>query len=150
MYFNNTNNYFVCDSDDWIKFKDYTWFESERGYSRASNKNGKFIFFHDMVMNFSPSNDIVCDHIDRNRLNNKKSNLRIVNRQCNSINRSIHKNNTSGFVGVYFANGKWTVYISKKYIGSFSTFEEAVSARMKAEREYFKGMKYYGDQTINR
>lgn len=98
-------------------------------------------------MNFTPTIDTVCDHCDRNRLNNKKNNLRIVDRKCNATNRDIGKNNTSGHIGVSYhkQTQKWraNIGVNKKqlYLGCFDTYEQAVDAREKAEQKYFKGLK---------
>lgn len=73
------------------------------------------------------------DHINRNKLDNRKSNLRIVAHWENSHNRS--KGN-----GVRKPKGrnKWCaqIYVNNKriYLGSFGTKEEAMNARINAEK----------------
>lgn len=57
--------------------------------------------------------------------------------------KAILSSNTSGVRGVYQIkrNGKWAAQITfkgkTKYLGSYSTIEEAASARKKAEERYF-------------
>lgn len=80
------------------------------------------------------------DHIDGDRMNNRISNLRAVTRSENCRNRGIRSDNTSGRVGVYWAENikKWrariTVHGQETRLGSFEKFEDAVSAREAAEK----------------
>lgn len=70
------------------------------------------------------------DHIDRNRLNNAISNLRLCTRAENS--RNCVRKNTVGFKGVARSGKKFTAQIcvamKKLHLGSFNTAEEAHAA----------------------
>lgn len=81
------------------------------------------------------------DHINHKRDDNRIENLRIVSRDDNMRNKSIYKNSSSGYCGVCLrSSGKWFAYIQNKSkqvsLGQFDTIEEAVSARLEAERLY--------------
>lgn len=69
------------------------------------------------------------DHIDRNGLNNKWSNLREATREQNCRNEGNKRNNTSGIKGVSFHFGKWrariNLYGSEISLGRYDTQEEA-------------------------
>ena len=99
----------------------------------AGKLNGKYLSAHRAafaVMTGSvPSGDI--DHIDGNRLNNRWGNLRVVTRSENCSNRAMHKNNTSGEVGVSFdsKSRKWRAKIRGSVIGLFDDFSDAATAR---------------------
>ena len=86
---------------------------------------------------YIPENQV--DHIDRNRLNNKWSNLREVSNRCNLQNCNLSKNNTSGVNGVYWNKklNKWrsliTVNKKHKHLGFFEDFDDAVRARYNEE-----------------
>jgi hypothetical protein len=82
-----------------------------------------------------PDGDI--DHIDGDKSNNKIENLRDVPRSLNARNAPLRKDNTSGRVGVYkhSKNNSWVVMAHNTYIGSYTSFEEAVEAREKVETE---------------
>lgn len=82
------------------------------------------------------------DHVDHCRTNNRWSNLRSVTNADNSRNQSRHSSNTSGVTGVSWDNryGRWRATIkvdgTKKHLGYFVNFNEAVAVRKLAESEY--------------
>ncbi len=79
------------------------------------------------------------DHVDRNPLNNAINNLRIASMSTNAHNSRIQTNNKTGVTGVFWhkSTKRWYSDIrvngDRKYLGSFHSFDEAVSARKKAE-----------------
>ncbi|WHS68309.1 hypothetical protein [Lundtoftevirus Lu221] len=82
-----------------------------------------------------PSKQI--DHIDRNPSNDSCDNLREVTNECNSWNKGLNSNNTTGIKGVYLQKGKYIANISidgkTLYLGTFLTKEQAEVARQSAE-----------------
>ncbi|MCP5006232.1 MAG: HNH endonuclease [Planctomycetes bacterium] len=82
------------------------------------------------------------DHINRDRADNKFENLRSVSHQENHQNLPLHKNNTSGIVGVDWdkARNKWRAQIKVNtktvQIGRFSSKQDAIAARQQAEIEH--------------
>lgn len=119
---NNENQYYACYSD-YSTYKTY-----------------KRIFMHRLIAN-TPS-DRITDHINRNTLDNRECNLKVCTHRENMQNRC---NNKSGKVGVHWhkKDKKWrakiTVNNKIKWLGSFDLLEDAISARVLAEKEYFKG-----------
>jgi hypothetical protein len=81
------------------------------------------------------------DHIDGNKLDNRRANLRFVTPQINQVNRKrLSRANTSGVRGVIHRAGTrnpWiaqiTVNRQNLYLGSFPTVEAATAARRSAE-----------------
>lgn len=81
------------------------------------------------------------DHINGDKLDNRRENLRLATRQEQSTNPADQPSvrNTSGHRGVYFqkGTGKWTAQITVSrrsvYLGQFETIEEAIEARRIAE-----------------
>jgi hypothetical protein len=73
----------------------------------------------------------IIDHIDRNTENNSLNNLREADSSINMCNKSIGKNNTSGYLGVSPYNGKWKAAFNSKHLGYFNTPEEANLAYIK-------------------
>ena len=84
----------------------------------------------------------MIDHINRNPLDNRKCNLRVVTQLENTWNRGICKRNKSGVNGVYKHKNKWGVAINYKrkriYLGLYETIEEAEKVRKEAEEKYYK------------
>lgn len=120
----------------------HKWYLGKRGYPIAHIK-GKTVYLHRMIMPSLPDG-LMTDHEDRNRLNNRRSNLRAVTSQSNNRNRSMTNRNTSGHVGVTFFSrrNKWQaqIVINKrcKFLGYFDSKEDAIEARLEGEQKYFK------------
>jgi hypothetical protein len=144
----------IIDIEDVDILKKYKWYLKDKNnsekpqYARTNIRiKGKprSIDLHRILMKAYGHNikNKLIDHIDRNTLDNKKCNLRIVTHEENSINKGIQKNNTSGVTGVTFnsTSGKWEAQIKLKYknnhLGAFDKFEDAVEARLSAEDEFF-------------
>ena len=83
----------------------------------------------------------IIDHIDGNKHNNRLENLRVVDYYTNNQNAKMRKDNTSGVKGVFFhkRNGRYHSSINimgiKHHLGYFKNKEEAIKARIKAEKE---------------
>lgn len=84
----------------------------------------------------------LVDHIDGNRVNNRWSNLRTVDDVGNGQNQGLRVTNTSGVIGVHYdhARGKWQAQITSAnvhhHLGRFATLDEAIAARLAAERRF--------------
>jgi hypothetical protein len=81
------------------------------------------------------------DHKDRNPANDKWENLREANSSLNTMNRGLQSNNSSGYPGVSKFKDKWEAYIKKdgkkRFLGYFTTAEEAAAARAIAAQSLF-------------
>ena len=129
----------MISGEDLIKVFSKKWhYNKTRGYIRDSKGE---IELHRFIMD-NPENMCV-DHINRNKLDNRRENLRICTHRENSLNKDKLKNNTSGYTGVYFSKekNKWysTIECNKKKIqlGYTKDKEEAIKRRLEAEREMF-------------
>ena len=137
---NGTKFYF--DREDFELVKNFCWHINNRGYVAALDRStGKAASLHRLIMR--PQKGEVVDHINRNKLDNRKSNLRVCNNADNLKNTSINKNNVSGFTGVFWCTrrSKWEsrIKINRKsiHLGYFTSKAEAIKARVKAELEIF-------------
>lgn len=128
----------VFDKEDEVLINKATWGLDVHGYIHGK-VNGELARYHRHLFGFP---DKVIDHINRNKLDNRKSNLRLCTPKDNSRNLSIAKNNTSGVTGVRKTKyNKWNVRITvdrkEVHIGNFDGIEEAIRARKEAENKYF-------------
>lgn len=127
----------IVDSEDFEYLNQWKWHYAH-GYARTSELRKSYM--HRLV-NKTPKG-FLTDHINRNKLDNRKCNLRTGNKGLNSINRGLQSNNTSGYKGVSWAKNvkKWETYIwingVKKLLGYFELKSEAVMVRRKAEKTY--------------
>ena len=98
--------------------------------------NGSKVSLHRFIMN---SNNII-DHINGNSLDNRKCNLREVTPQQNCYNKRIHGKFFAGIIKTNYVKEKpYMVFFShrgkERYLGSFSTYEEAALRRLQEENK---------------
>ena len=128
----------LIDLEDIDKVKDLKWYMDDRGYAFNGKKR---ILLHRLVMDCP--DDMIVDHINHNRLDNRKCNLRICTQHQNSMNQNKRSNNTSGYTGVLWdkAKNKWMARIKVNYkqifLGYYDTLEKAIEVRKQAEIKYF-------------
>ena len=91
------------------------------------------MYLHRYIMDAPKGFEV--DHIDMNRLNNCRTNLRICTHQQNQCNQPLQVNNTSGVTGVRFykARNKYVArikfYGKDIHLGYYKTKLEATQAR---------------------
>ena len=132
---------FIIDKEDFDLIKDFYWYV-DAGYlknRRAINGKRKLFAMHRIIMNAKEGEMI--DHINQDRSDNRKINLRLANKSKNAMNSKTRSDNTSGFNGVVIWGNRWRAQITlnqkMETIGYFDTFEEAVKARVAKEIELF-------------
>ena len=83
------------------------------------------------------------DHINGDKLDNRRSNLRVCTRSQNMANVGKLKNNSSGFKGIHWhvAGENWIAYIKingkKRHLGCFADIKEAAQAYNEAAKQLF-------------
>lgn len=111
-----------------------------QGYIQVQLHNYKFVQSHLVCLWFLgklPNSDEQMDHISGDRSDDRPENLRLVTHTLNARNHKMHKDNTTGYTGVYLNRAAITnPYTSSiridgenKYFGVFPTPEEAYAAR---------------------
>jgi len=107
------------------------------GYACYKYNNESFRLHRDIL---KCSDDFEIDHINGDRLDNRRSNLRIATRSENSCN-TVRKNNLSGQKGVSYLkhNKKWIAQISKNrkkyYLGCFESKFDAIKVYQDKAKE---------------
>lgn len=127
----------LVDDADYEWLQQYNWVYRD-GY--AATKIGHFYTsMHRMILGVMRKDPIFVDHIDNNKLNNQRSNLRRANRFQNQQNRKTNKNNTLPKGIRLLPSGKYNVRIQsfgeRKVIGTFDTLEDAVQERNRVAKQ---------------
>lgn len=139
----NTDEVALIDASDYEKVKGIKWFKNSNGYVAKSLYvgNGKWegLKLHRMIMD-APKG-VLVDHINRNRLDNRRSNLRLATPLENTRNTSLAKNNTTGYKGVSERKGKYEAHIRidgvLQHLGNYDNKEDAAKAyNVMAEKHF--------------
>lgn len=139
----NCDEEFYFDLEDYNKIKEYCWYKDfSTGYMKTKTSDNRWIYLHRFI---TDNQFKTVDHINRNKLDNRKENLRNATKKQNILNRDgVISTNTSGITGVYFNSkrNKWQsqICVDNKitYLGIFTHKEDAIKCRLQAEFEYFK------------
>ncbi len=136
----------IVDADDYEMITRWKWQYIKSGYAnRVTNSGGRGKYINVLMHRVlaKATEDVHVDHINGNKLDNRKSNLRLVSRSLNSANRGISTRNTSGFKGVSWENRskKWLALVikdGKRYqVGKFDDVISAAKAYNKKALELF-------------
>jgi len=132
------NKVALVDDKDFEWLSRWKWQCNAGGYAYRGEKQ-KHVFMHREILN--PPDNMICDHINGNTLDNRRSNLRICTRYENSLNLNMKKNNKSGFRGVYWnkKDRRWRASIQSRekiYLGNYETPEEAARVYNEAAKKY--------------
>ena len=90
------DKYAIVDARDFHEVSKYTWWakENARKYVAvrffASGRRELIVFMHRQILN--PTTGKIIDHINRNPLDNRRANLRIVTKSQNNMNRCGRRN----------------------------------------------------------
>lgn len=89
----------LVSDEDFDFLSRHSWFIGDNGYAYNSISSKAFLM-HDLVFGTKQSGKVL-DHIDRNKLNNQRENLRQVSVWHNAVNRGKMKPATRKFESLY-------------------------------------------------
>jgi len=95
----------------------------------AARRNGsRREWMHRLIVG-TPA-DKQTDHINGNKLDNRRANLRICTASQNNYNKGVQRNNKIGYKGVSIRNDRSTfrTKINNKIVGTYHTAKEAAEA----------------------
>lgn len=139
----NSEKEMVTDRNIWESgAKKYCWALDDSGYAIACiDTRRKTRRFHVYAFPDCPKG-MVRDHIDGNKLNNTKENIRFVLPKDNAKNHTTKNAKTGNRVGVFWdQKGKrWIAHIcvdGKRIRRRYTSLQDAITARKQAEVKYF-------------
>ena len=135
------NGSFIIDLDDVDKCKEHRWYlkkDKNKFVAVVTDIDNKRIYLHRYLLEYYEDKQI--DHINRNPLDNRKYNLRIVSCLENNANKN-------GKNLQQYPHGKYkclfTRYGKQFYLGYFNTKEEANKAKQEKLKEIEENKEYY-------
>lgn len=146
----STGHYTLVDDVDFERLSQYRWQLHSGGYafraayipaskSITGKKRRKTVYMHRLIMD-NPENKMI-DHINKDKLDNRRTNLRVVTASQNQMNS--RRRQASGFKGVYYVKERniYRVILGFKHkaktVGWFKNKIEAAKAYNSAALELY-------------
>jgi hypothetical protein len=139
----------IVDDDDFEFVSEHKWYCNSNNMAvyecRIDRTKIRFLM-HRVIMDCPDGMEV--DHINGDRLDNRKENLRIVTRHQNMLNRKVRSDSKTGYKGVEYKSDQarsrpYAAYIridnKKKTLGHYKTAEEAAKIYDEA------ALKYHGE-----
>ena len=117
------------------------FYVNSRGYAVTNKKVGATrttVLLHKLIF----STPGLVDHINQNKLDNRRDNLRSATRNQNGYNKGYTKRNTTGYKGVSKNAYNFIAYITvnsnRIHLGSYTSAEQAALVHDMAAKKHHK------------
>lgn len=146
---------FYVDKEYFESISKYYWNKTKNGYLYTQRKDEN-IYLHRFIMNKTINDSLLredyVDHINHNKLDNRKCNLRIVNQSKNQMNRIPTNDIKISGVNYDKKTKKYIATINKNkkkiHLGYFEKLDDAIRVRKEAEEKYFGEYSYDNSMKI--
>jgi hypothetical protein len=124
--------YALIDEEDRALVESYRWMLGSGGYARIVQR--ELVLMHRLILGLPPGRALQADHINHDKLDNRRRNLRVVTQQGNMQNRGTDHAARSEFVGVSWETRKqrWRARVviggQRPHLGYFATELDAAVA----------------------
>lgn len=129
---------FLISVEDLDMVLERSWAINDKGYVISTSPTHAYL--HNYILGTDTSK-YYGDHINHDKLDNRRENLRVVTPSQNRMNSGVRKDTPFGVVGVFKSGNRYGARIAKDHksilLGYFNTIEEATKCRLAAEKEYF-------------
>lgn len=131
----------LVDDDDFDELSRYKWHKHGGGYAQRlvytyiskGKYNKRSVLMHRHIM--EPVDGLVVDHINRDRLDNRRGNLRVITQAQNVFNKGIQSNNKSGYRCIHWDinRRRWVVQVKilgkNSNLGRYKSIDDAIRVR---------------------
>ncbi len=143
-----SRKYVLVDDSDFSLVSSKKWYLDSGGYAITAD----CIRMHRLLFNLDKGSGKYVDHINGNRTDNRRSNLRICDSRQNTYNNSLRKDNKSGYKGVIYITNKtgrkkrWVARVNALESGKIRKLAVYCLTKEEAALTYNKlATKYYGE-----
>jgi hypothetical protein len=134
----NSDKTFLISSQTLSKVIQHNWYYSKNGYPKSYT--ARYHTLHRFLLG-RQDKGMVIDHINRDKMDNRLENLRVITQKENSYNRTKNINSTNSYKGIILSGSLYNAVITKdkkKYIlKGFATAEDAALAYDAMAEELF-------------
>jgi hypothetical protein len=115
----------IVDEEDYERFYWAPWSLTNSGYARTSPSRFKTAYLHRAIISDRDGDhgSMQVDHINRDKLDNRRANLRWATQSQNMRNVAIYAK--CGYRGVHLLHGNKRGFAANLHLGTFDTAEDA-------------------------